>query len=96
MRYESKEDLPDTLQDVLPEEAQDIYINAYQKSWDSYEESVGGDMDRASVAHRDAMHAVKQEFEKDEETGKWYPMGELPEEEEEEEEGLLDKIKDAL
>jgi cation transport regulator ChaB len=30
MRYESISDLPETLRDVLPERAQEIYLEAYQ------------------------------------------------------------------
>jgi hypothetical protein len=49
-------------------------------------------MGQESVAHRDAWSAVTREYVKDESTGRWYPEGELPEEEEEDE-GLIDKIK---
>ncbi len=94
MRYETIEDLPESLTSVLPEEAQKIYLEGYQESWDTYEEYQGGEMGREAVAHRDGWHAVQQEFVNDESSGRWYPKGELPEEEEEEEEeeGLLGNI----
>jgi cation transport regulator len=95
MRYESIEDLPSTIRDVLPEEAQEIYLEAYNESVDDYEEWEGGEMSRESVANRDAWHAVKQEFVKNEETQRWYRIGEAPEEEDEDE-GLIDKIKDVF
>ncbi|MFP4395137.1 MAG: ChaB family protein [Anaerolineales bacterium] len=79
MRYEKIEDMSQTLQDVLPEEAQEIYLEAYQESWDSYKEHMGGELDRAAVAHRDAMHAIKQEFVEDKEKGEWHRKGEEPE-----------------
>mgnify|MGYP006293956761 CR=1 FL=1 len=95
MRYEKVEDLPESLRNDLPDEAQEIYIEAYQKSWDSFKEEMGGDLGQEAVAHRDAMHAVKQEFVEDKEEGLWYRKGEEPEEEEEDE-GLLSDLADAL
>ncbi|NBD36839.1 MAG: cation transport regulator ChaB [Chloroflexi bacterium] len=95
MRYEKIEDLPESLRNDLPDEAQEIYLEAYQKSWDSFKEEMGGDLGQEAVAHRDAMHAVKQEFVEDKEKGLWYRKGEEPEEEEEDE-GLLSDLADAL
>jgi cation transport regulator len=92
MRYESINDLPETLQDILPEEAQQIYLEAYQKSYDRYKEERGGQATRESVAHRDGMAAVKREYVHDEETGNWYPKGEEPSEEEGDK-GVLDELK---
>ncbi len=100
MRYETLEDLPDTLKDVLPEEAQKIYLEAYQEAWDAYKPEVGGDLGQAGMAHRDAWHAMKQEFIHDEKKGRWYKRDEVSEEEleseEEEEGGFLDNITDNL
>ena len=95
MRYEKIEDISQTLRDVLPEEAQEIYLEAYQESWDSYKEQMGGELDQAAVAHRDAMHAVKQEYVEDKEEGVWHPKGEALEEEEEDE-GLLSDLADEV
>lgn len=95
MRYEKIEDISQTLQDVLPEEAKEIYLKAYQKSWDSYKEGMAGELGQAAVAHRDAMHAVKQEFVEDKEKGEWHPKGEAPEEEEEDK-GLLSDLVDEV
>jgi len=92
--YKSKSDLPETLRGYLPEDLQEIYLEAYQKSWEEYEEFRGGEADRDSVAHRDAMMAVKRDHVYHEETGKWYPKGEKPEEEEQE--GLLDSLKEKV
>ena len=90
--YKSKSDLPEALRLDLPEELQDIYLKAYQKSWEEYKEYRGGDAGRESVAHRDAMMAVKQDHVFDEETNKWYPKGEVPEEEEDQ--GIIDELKE--
>jgi cation transport regulator len=83
MEYKKLEDLPDTLRESLPKEAQNIYIKAFKKAWDEYEEKQGGDMDRESVAHRQGMKKVRDEFVFHEDTGEWYRKGEEPKEEEE-------------
>ena len=92
--YESKSDLPQTLREYLPEDLQEIYLEAYQKSWEGYEEFRGGEAGQEAVAHRDAMMAVQREHVYHEETGTWYRKGEEPEEEEEP--GLLDSLKEKM
>jgi cation transport regulator len=42
MRYETKKDLPATIRDVLPEDAQEIYMEAYNSRWDAYGEESNG------------------------------------------------------
>lgn len=96
MRYETIDDLPESLKSVLPEDAQRVYLEAYKRSWESYKEQEGGELDRESVAHRDGWSAVQHQFVKHAASGRWYPKGKLPEDEEEGEEGLIDKITDAL
>lgn len=96
MRYETIEDLPESLTSILPVEAQKVYLEAYERSWETYKEEQSGELNRESVAHRDGWSAVRREFEKDDASGRWYPKGELPEDEEEEEQGLVDKIKDVF
>jgi cation transport regulator ChaB len=93
MRYESQQDLPEALQDVLPEEAQKLYLEVYQEAWDSYEEEEGGELSRDGVAHRQAMHAVRSNFVQAKD-GKWYRKGETPEEEEEGESADLQALDD--
>lgn len=77
MRYETIKDLPDTLQDVLPEEAQRLYLTTYQRVWDEYKPAMGGEMDRESVAHRQAMKAVDEAFVLDKASSNWVPREEL-------------------
>jgi cation transport regulator len=96
MKAEIRKNVSDAVLDDLPEEAQEIYLEAYEKAWEDFDESKGGEMGQASVAHRDAMYVVKNEFEKDDEKGVWYRKGEKPVEEEGEDEGLLSSLKDAL
>lgn len=95
-KYESIEDLPSTVSDVLPEGAQKIYLEVYNETWDAHaEEEEPGKQGRDSVAHRKAWTAMRHEYVKDEDTGKWYLKGELPEEEEEGQ-SLIDKLKDLV
>lgn len=91
--YESIEELPSTVKDVLPKEAQEIYLEAFNKSWESYEDAEWNDMSQDAVANRDGWTAVRREFVKDEETGEWFAEAEAPEDVEEEE-GILDKLGD--
>lgn len=94
--YESTEELPDIVRDVLPKEGQELYLEGYNTSWEMYDEEQS-EMSQEAVANRDGWAAVNREFTKDDETGKWYPAGEVPEEgEEEQEEGLLDKLGDIV
>jgi cation transport regulator len=95
--YERIEELPDTVRDVLPEQAQEVYLEAFKASWESYDEEKSSEMSQEAVANRDAWSAVKREYTRDDETGKWYPAGEVPEHEEGEEEGgILDALEDVV
>jgi cation transport regulator len=97
MRYEKKSDLPDTIRDVLPHEAQELYLEAYQKSYDNYKAPEGGELSQESVAHRDGWTAVQQEYEQDKETGEWHRKGEESSETGDEEgKGVIDKLKDLV
>ncbi|MCL5291495.1 MAG: ChaB family protein [Actinobacteria bacterium] len=63
MPYDVNEDLPQRVQNVLPDHAQDIYREAFNHAWDRY----GQDEVRA---HKIAWAAVKKEYEKGP-GGKW-------------------------
>ena len=73
MPYKSKSDLPENVKNVLPAHAQEIYMAAYNSAWDQYDEPEErrGDSSREETAHRVAWSAVKQKYEKNEETDKW-------------------------
>ena len=93
MVFTIQEVLPEVLLDIMPEDVQQIYIDAYNKSWEMYEDlPQSGEQDQSAVAHRDAWNAVKQEYVHDEKRGIWYRQGEAPEESEDK--GLLDKLKE--
>lgn len=74
MPYKSTSELPDSVKNVLPEHAQDIYKETFNNAWDEYKdprERRGAD-DRETVAHKVAWSAVKQTYEKGD-NGKWHP-----------------------
>ena len=68
MPYEKLSDLPDSVRDNLPKHAQEIYRAVYNSAEEQY-----GEEDRA---HRVAWSAVKNKYEKDEESGEWVPKEE--------------------
>jgi len=91
MRYESKSDLPPTIRDVLPEYAQELYLQAYQKGWDEYKEGQGY-LSRDGVAHQRGWTAVQHEYVQDQGTGKWHRIGQESAKQEEQQ-GLWAKLK---
>lgn len=64
MPYDTLKELPDSVRDNLPRHAQDIYQSAYNNAWEEYNH----DEERA---RRVAWSAVKNVYEKNEETGQW-------------------------
>jgi cation transport regulator len=73
MPYESNRELPKDVKDALPESAQEIYRKAFNSAWDQYAdpEDRRDDQSREATAHQIAWSAVKNKYEKDENTGKW-------------------------
>lgn len=73
MPYDSTTELPRSVRENLPDHAQEIYLAAFNNAWDQYSdpEKRRGDASREETAHRVAWAAVKNEYEKDEETGEW-------------------------
>jgi len=74
MPYDGLSDLPESVRNVLPKHAQEIYKEAYNSAWDQYDqpEERRGDATREETAHRVAWAAVKKQYEKNEKTGKWH------------------------
>jgi cation transport regulator len=72
-KYKSNDDLPDSVTDNLPKHAQEIYREAFNSAWEQYKdpEDRRGDASREETAHRVAWSAVKNDYEKDEKSGKW-------------------------
>lgn len=69
----SKEDPPESVKNVLPEHAQEIYQAAHNNALEQYEDPKKrkGDASLEETAHKVAWAAVKEKYEKDEKTGKW-------------------------
>ncbi len=65
MPYKNLKDLPEPVQEHLPNHAQEIYLAAYNSAWDEYDHN-------EERAHQVAWSAVKKGgYEKDEESGRW-------------------------
>lgn len=77
MPYTDRSKLPDSVKNVLPEHAQDIYKEAFNSAWDQYDqpEERRDDASREETAHRVAWSAVKQKYKKGEDDT-WHPIGE--------------------
>lgn len=73
MPYKNVEELPENIQNSLPEHAQEIYLAAFNNAWGQYAdpEKRRGKASLEEVAHRVAWTAVKKEYRKDRETGEW-------------------------
>lgn len=73
MPYQSVEELPESVQNNLPEHAQKIYLAAYNNASEQYAnpEKRRGKASLEEVAHRVAWAAVKKEYKKERKTGEW-------------------------
>ena len=65
MPYKVLEELPEPVRMHLPYHAQEVYMAAFNNSWEKYNH----DEERA---HRVAWAAVRHSYEKDELTGQWH------------------------
>lgn len=75
--YQNLEELPQSLRNELPDQAQSLYLAVYQRIWETT--AMGGEAAEeklAATAHEAAMLEVQRRFEKDE-RGKWVqaPVG---------------------
>jgi cation transport regulator len=68
MPYAANADLPPSVRNHLPERAQDIYREAFNHAWISYD----GRSQREEIAHRVAWSAVKHKYGKFD--GQWLPL----------------------
>lgn len=66
MPYKSNKELPDSVKNVLPEPAQDVYRESFNNAWDQYAkpEDRRGDSSREETAHKVAWSAVKEKYTK--------------------------------
>lgn len=72
MPYDSNNELPKNVRNVLPKKAQEIYREAYNSAWDEYKDpdKRRDDDSREETAHKVAWSAVKKKYEKSD-NGKW-------------------------
>ena len=77
MPYDSIRDLPDSVQNNLPEHAQEIFLNAYNSAHEQYQDPKRrrGKASLEETANRVAWSAVKKEYTKDSQTGRWRRKG---------------------
>ena len=73
MPYNTINELPENVTNVLPKHAQEIYKEAYNSAYDQYDEpSERRDgADQEETAHRVAWSAVKNSYEKGDD-GSWH------------------------
>jgi len=66
MPYDSIADLPESVRDALPKEAQKTYREAYNSAWEEYSDPKDrkGGASREETAHKVAWSAVKKSYEK--------------------------------
>lgn len=76
MPFRTTDDLPDSVQHVLPEHAQEIYKEAFNSAYDEYADPADrrDDADREETAHKVAWNAVKAKYEKGADS-KWHLIG---------------------
>jgi cation transport regulator len=67
MPYEKIKNLPEDVKGVLPQKAQEIYLEAYNSAWDQYrhEEDRKGNRTLEETAHAIAWAAVKKKYKKE-------------------------------
>lgn len=78
VHYRTLGDLPQSLRNELPEQAQRMYLAVYQRVWET--EAMGGgksDAELGNTAHEAAMLEVQRRFDRNEQ-GEWVeaPVGE--------------------
>ena len=92
MKYQTINDLSPTIRDVLPEGAQELYLDAYNRAWEEYDEDAATGQSREALAHQQGWMAVRHEYVQDEGTGLWHRKGETVHKKQEPK-GLLARIK---
>lgn len=65
MSYNTNNDLPDSVRNVLPEHAQNVFRKVFNNVYGEYEED---------ICFKIAWKAVKRDYAKDPVSGKWNPI----------------------
>ncbi len=75
MQYEDISELPKSVRN-LPSRAKTIYMKAFNGAWDECDD-IEDESAREKASHEAAWSAVKEQYEKDEETGEWVKIDEI-------------------
>lgn len=77
MPYRDIGELPESVRDNLPQQAQEIYLAAYNNATEQYADPKKrrGKASLEEVAHRVAWAAVKTKYRKDRKSGEWVAKG---------------------
>ncbi len=75
MSYKSITELPKSVRN-LPSRAKTIYMKAFNSTWDECVD-LEDETAREKSSHEAAWSAVKEQYEKDEETGEWIKIDEM-------------------
>lgn len=80
MYYASTKDLPRTLQETLPAEAQAVYLNTYNSIWEQYSTTTTDAAKLSTIAHQQAWDEMTRQFTfvKRDDKGLWVRKGEEP------------------
>lgn len=71
MPYKSNSELPDSVKNVLPEHAKEIYRKAFNNAWEQYKNPSDRNASHEETAHKVAWSAVKKEYKKGSDDNKW-------------------------
>lgn len=75
MYYENINELPKSVRN-LPSRAKTIYLKAFNSAWEEYSD-IDDEAAHEKASQEAAWSAVKEQYEKDEESGEWVKMGEM-------------------
>jgi cation transport regulator len=73
MPYQTVQDLPSNLREILPAHAQEIFLKSFNNAWQEYQdaETRSEGVSQEEIAFRTAWNAVKKKYAKNKRTGKW-------------------------
>ncbi len=73
MPYQTVQDLPINLREILPAHAQEIFVKSFNNAWQEYQDAANRpeNISQEEIAFRTAWNAVKKKYAKNKRTGKW-------------------------
>ena len=78
MAYTKISELPATIRNVLPAEAQEVYMEVYNEALEMKLTESDQKIPRDDMAHQLAWDTMTRQFTHDPRTGQWYRKGEEP------------------